>query len=308
MAKVAAAATDPYRPLLAQIVVSKRCNLACGYCYEHDDHSPPVPMHRLRRWVQQLQRLRVVFVTLNGGEPLLNPDVVDLVHHIQRSGMIPMMNSNGMLLTEELIHDLGRAGLLGIQISCDGMVDNDSTRKTMQHLRPKLDLLAEHARFRVRVNTVLGSAPPQEAIEAIRIVLGYGFDAQCSLIRDASGAALPLSAETQEAYATIRGMGGRLPSFLHDDFQVKLVRGEQVRWKCRSGARYFHVDGDGLVHVCQPRTGTPGKPLEDYDRRDIEKYFHMYKPCSPRCPHAYAHIGSRLDGWRHQAAGAADER
>ncbi len=31
---IISAAADPYRPLLAQIVVTKRCNLSCGYCFE----------------------------------------------------------------------------------------------------------------------------------------------------------------------------------------------------------------------------------------------------------------------------------
>ena len=30
------------RPLLVQLVVTRRCNLACGYCHEYDDVSPPV--------------------------------------------------------------------------------------------------------------------------------------------------------------------------------------------------------------------------------------------------------------------------
>ncbi len=30
-----------YNPLLAQMVVTRRCNLSCGYCNEYDDFSPP---------------------------------------------------------------------------------------------------------------------------------------------------------------------------------------------------------------------------------------------------------------------------
>ena len=38
-----------YNPLLAQVVVTRRCNLACGYCNEYDDFSPPVPTADLDR-------------------------------------------------------------------------------------------------------------------------------------------------------------------------------------------------------------------------------------------------------------------
>ncbi len=292
---------DPYRPLLAQIVVTKRCNLSCAYCYEHDAVSPPVPLPTLREWIGHLERLRVVFVTLNGGEPLLHPDVVAIVSAIRHRGMTPMMNSNGFLLTEELVRALGRAGLFGLQISLDTLEPNETTNKALSLLRPKLELLAKHATFRVRVNTVLGSGPPSEAVQAVRVATEMGFDAQCSLVRDPSGSAVPLDPSTQEAYQEIRRLGGRLPAYLNDGFQLPLVRGEAVPWKCRSGARYFHVCADGLVHLCQPNEGTPGKALADYTVADIKKYFRQYKQCSPRCPHAYAHIGGRMDTWRRQS-------
>ena len=42
--KLAKAALDRDRPVLVQIVVTRRCNLACGYCYEYDKVSKPVPL------------------------------------------------------------------------------------------------------------------------------------------------------------------------------------------------------------------------------------------------------------------------
>lgn len=298
--KIAAAGLDTSRPLLAQIVITKRCNLSCGYCFEYDKVSKPVDLEILKRRMDEFKRLRVVFVTLNGGEPLLHPNIVELVQYISDLGMIPMINTNGWLLKPGLIHALNNAGLFGMQISCDSMEDNDITRKSMKRLRPKLGLLQANAKFRVRINGVFGSTPPEEVIEVAKTTLTYDFDFQCSLVRDESGSALPLSKEYQEAYLKIRALKGRLPALLHDRFQLPLIRGEEVNWKCRSGARYFHVDAEGMVHLCQPRTGTPGKRLEDYTQDDINYFFNMEKPCSKRCPHAYAHIGSRMDSFRKQ--------
>lgn len=298
--KIARAALDTTRPLLAQIVITKRCNLSCGYCFEYDKVSKPVDLEILKLRINELKRLRTVFVTLNGGEPLLHPNIVALVCYINRLGMIPMINSNGWLLKPALIQELNAAGLYGMQLSCDSLEDNETTRKSMKRLRPKLDLLKKQAEFKVRINGVLGSTPPEEIIEVAQIVLGYGFDFQCSLIRDENGQAIALDPNMQEAYKTIRALKGRLPALLNDSFQLPLVRGEAVQWKCRSGARYFHIDENGLVHLCQPRTGTPAKRIEDYTTDDIRYHFNQEKTCSARCPHAYAHIGSRLDTFRPQ--------
>lgn len=41
---VATALRHRYQPINAHIVPIRRCNLACAYCNEFDDHSPPVPL------------------------------------------------------------------------------------------------------------------------------------------------------------------------------------------------------------------------------------------------------------------------
>jgi MoaA/NifB/PqqE/SkfB family radical SAM enzyme len=147
---------------------------------------------------------------------------------------------------------------------------------------------------------VLGSSPGEEVVQVAEEILDLGFDFQCSLVRDESGSAIPLDQDSQDAYMRIRKLKGRLPAMLHDSFQIPLIKGDDVNWKCRSGARYFHVDTEGLVHLCQPRTGNPAKRLEDYTVEDIKQHFYTEKSCSARCPHAYAHIGSRLDKFRNQ--------
>ncbi|TGE04112.1 radical SAM protein [Hymenobacter fodinae] len=298
--KMAKAALDRDRPVLVQIVVTRRCNLACGYCYEYDKVSKPVPLEELKARVDTLRKLKAVFVTLNGGEPLLHPDIAELVRYIAEAGMVPMINTNGHVLKAQLIKKLNEAGLFGMQLSCDSLEDNEVTEKSMRRLRPKLELLREHAQFMVRVNGVLGSGNPAEMEQVANIVVGLGFGFQCSLMRDSSGQALPLSDEALQAYLRIRALKGRLPQVLNDNFQLPLARGESKPWKCRAGARHFEVDGAGLVHLCQPKTGSPAKPLAEYSVQDIRSQFECGKSCSARCPIAYAHLGSRLDGFRRQ--------
>src|SRR5215471_14841149 len=94
---------DPHRPLLVHLVVTRRCNLACGYCTEYDHVSAPVPLPVLQERIDQLSRLRTVVVTLTGGETLLHPDVDALVAHVRQRGMTPAINTNGFLLTADRI-------------------------------------------------------------------------------------------------------------------------------------------------------------------------------------------------------------
>ncbi len=296
------AAAQPDRPLVANLVVTRRCNLSCGYCFEYDDVSPPVPLATLQERIDHLARLRTVFVTLTGGEPLLHPDIAEVVAYVRARGMTPVMNTNGFLLSKEKIEALAAAGLYAMQVSVDNVTPNETTMKSLKPLLPKLKVLAEHAAFKVRINSVLGSGPPEEALEVARAALELGFDTKCSLMRDARGEPVPLDARAHEIYQEIQKLEGRAPSYLSEDFQLPLLRGDGVDWKCRAGARFFHVCENGLVHWCAPRTGNPGKPLADYTVEDIRRAFHQRKWCASRCPVPYAHQASRMDAWRPQSA------
>ncbi|RYE25631.1 MAG: radical SAM protein [Sphingobacteriales bacterium] len=301
---LAKAALDKDRPVLAQIVVTRRCNLSCGYCYEYDKVSKPIPIDVLKQRIDKLKKLKTVFVTLNGGEPLLHPQIHELVAYINKLGMVPMINSNGHALKLPLIEKLNDAGLFGMQISCDSLEDNDVTQKSLRRLQPKLELLKEHAQFVVRINGVLGSANPKEVEQVAQRIVDYGFIFQCSLMRDSNGQAMPLSDEAKEVYQNIRRIKGRLPKALNDDFQLALARGEEIQWKCRAGARHFEIDPEGLVHLCQPKTAQYSKPLLDYTVNDIRQHYNGCKDCTARCPIAYAHLGSRIDHYRSQNAQA----
>src|SRR5581483_11659665 len=62
-------------PILAHIIPMRRCNLACAYCNEFDDHSKPVPLDVMYERIDRLAALGTTIITISGGEPLLHPDL-----------------------------------------------------------------------------------------------------------------------------------------------------------------------------------------------------------------------------------------
>ena len=90
-------------PILAQIVPIRRCNLACTYCNEYDKHSPPVALATMRERIDHLARLRTANIEISGGEPLLHPDLDELIRHIRGTGALAGLITNGYLLNEKRI-------------------------------------------------------------------------------------------------------------------------------------------------------------------------------------------------------------
>src|SRR5215510_10867016 len=117
----ARAMASKYHPILAQIVPIRRCNLACTYCNEFDAVSAPVPLAEMQRRVDRLAELGTTIITISGGEPMLHPELDEIILHIRRRGAIATLITNGYLLTAARIHRLNRAGLDYLQISIDNV-------------------------------------------------------------------------------------------------------------------------------------------------------------------------------------------
>ncbi len=145
-------------PILAHIIPIRRCNLSCAYCNEYDNFSKPLPLETMFRRLDKLAGLGTSIITISGGEPLLHPELEEIIRHIRVRGMIAGMITNGYLLTQARIESLNKAGLEHLQISIDNVNPDDVSKKSLKVLDQKLRLLAQHAVFQVNINSVLGSA------------------------------------------------------------------------------------------------------------------------------------------------------
>src|SRR5437660_8260481 len=96
-------------PFLVHIIPTRRCNLACTYCNEFDDFSPPVSLEEMKKRLDILAGMGTSIITISGGEPLLHPELDEIIRHIRRRGMIAGMITNGFLLTRNRIQELNDA-------------------------------------------------------------------------------------------------------------------------------------------------------------------------------------------------------
>ena len=299
MARVfASAIRSRQRPILAQIVPMRRCNLSCSYCNEFDKTSDPVPLDRMLARIDRLADLGTLLVDLSGGEPLLHPGADELIARIRHRGMMAGLLTNGYLLSVDRIQRLNRAGLDRLQISIDNVKPDDVSVKSLKVLDRKLELLAEHAQFDVNINTVVGNGVGQteDALVIARRARELGFGTSVGVIHDAAGQIVPLDAERQRVHEEISKLGRGFYSHAHDHlFQKNLIAGQSNDWQCRAGARYLYVCEDGLVHWCSQQRGMPAIPLDRYGAADLEREFRSVKSCAPHCTVSCVHRVSLVD-------------
>lgn len=310
---VARAFASTEHPLLAHIIPIRRCNLACQYCNEFDDFSKPVPTETMFRRIDKLAELGTSVVTISGGEPLLHPELDDIIGRIRKNGIVAGLITNGYLLVAKRIQALNRAGLEWLQISIDNVTPDDVSKKSLKVLDRKLELLAEHADFHVNINSVVGGGVrnPQDALVIGRRAMELGFSSTVGIIHDGDGQLQPLTDEERTVYHEMKALEKR--SFTRvNSFQDNIAQGRPNQWRCRAGARYLYICENGLVHYCSQQRGYPAVPLENYTLADIRREYLLEKSCAPHCTVSCVHQVSIFDSWRAPqqpaavAAGAAN--
>src|SRR3984893_3627321 len=191
---IAKALASTKHPFLVHIIPMRRCNLDCGYCNEYDNVSKPVPLEEMKRRLDFLADMGTSVITISGGEPLMHPELEEVIRHIRRRGMIAGMITNGFLLSVDRIHKLNAAGLEHLQISIDNVTPDDMSLKSLKTLDSRLEMLQKHAVFQVNINSVLGSGVknPQDALTIAQRAVGLGFTSTVGIIHDHKGQLKPL--------------------------------------------------------------------------------------------------------------------
>jgi len=304
-------AMDPTRPMLAQIVVTRKCNLDCGYCNEFDKVSMPVPTEMLFQYVDHLASLGTQVVTFTGGEPLLHPDLDKVVARVNSHDMVCTSITNGFLLTKEWVEKLNDAGLYLLQVSVDNLEPSELSQKSFNLLKKKLPLLTEFAKFNVNINAVLGSSPVAETRELARQIREMGFYMTVGLLHSGNGSLDRGLLEHKDLEPLFKEMSGdRRRKFLHrfgEGWEYGMIRNGESDWKCRAGARYLYIDEFGIVSFCSQRRNDPGIPLLEYTKEYLHRYSTTRKGCELTCTVACVRRASSVDAWRHQESDPAEK-
>lgn len=105
---------------ISWLEVTKACNLYCEGCYRENDPRGHKPLNEVKRDLQVFKRLRKADgVSIAGGDPLVHPDIVEIVRLVAQDGLKPILNTNGLALNRDFLRELKKAGLVGFTFHID---------------------------------------------------------------------------------------------------------------------------------------------------------------------------------------------
>ena len=109
--------------MIVSWMTTNECNLRCKHCYQDADESQEKELttEEARIMIDQIARAGFRIMIFSGGEPLLRPDIFELVAHAASRGLRPVFGTNGTLITEEIALRLKDCGAVAMGISIDSL-------------------------------------------------------------------------------------------------------------------------------------------------------------------------------------------
>ncbi len=125
---------------IAWLEPTAKCNLACHGCYRQNQSDGHKSLEEVASDLDVFQRLRKFdAVSIAGGDPLVHPEVVEIVRMVKERDLKPIINTNGLALDEAMLRELKRAGVFGFTFHIDSKQNRpgwkDSSEVELNELR-----------------------------------------------------------------------------------------------------------------------------------------------------------------------------
>jgi MoaA/NifB/PqqE/SkfB family radical SAM enzyme len=276
------------KPIACHLYVTDRCNLDCFYCTEYDNSVPHPSREDLKKWIQKIKELGCIRIGLQGGEPLLHPDIVEIIQYCKALDLNTSMSTNGFMLTPTLIQDLENAGLDSLQISIDRMTPIPSTRKSLKTIIPKLELL-KNSKLRFSISGVLFKETLNEAKKVLDYGLSHGISTHVRLVHASATGHFRVDPGEKDALKSLidfqmqeKKQGHKIHTSWHLlKYQNALLNGESVDWTCIAGYKYFFVSAQGKFWLCSTNR-QPNTDIMNITPELLRNYFYK-KACQDGC-------------------------
>jgi SynChlorMet cassette radical SAM/SPASM protein ScmF len=107
--------------------LTEGCNLACRHCwiapkYQHDKSIYAyLSIDLIKSVIEQSKPLGLTNVKLTGGEPLLHPQIADIIGFVSKEGLRLNLETNGVLCTPEIARVIAGSNQPFVSVSLDGI-------------------------------------------------------------------------------------------------------------------------------------------------------------------------------------------
>ena len=117
--------TKKFVPLVMSWNVTRECNMKCSHCYINATEKGlknELTTQEGKMLMDQIRQVSSPLLILSGGEPLLRPDIYELISYGSSKGLKMGLGSNGSLIDDDTAGKLKAAGIATVSISLDSHI------------------------------------------------------------------------------------------------------------------------------------------------------------------------------------------
>ncbi|MBF0197602.1 MAG: radical SAM protein [Planctomycetes bacterium] len=105
-------------PGLASLSITDTCDYSCDHCFAYDQPGRDLSTEEWKNIISQSLEMGAFTIIINGGEPLMRPDLPEIISSIDRQKATCLLYTNGSMLKSR-VKELYAAGLRRVAVSID---------------------------------------------------------------------------------------------------------------------------------------------------------------------------------------------
>jgi mycofactocin radical SAM maturase len=175
-------------PICLTWEITYACNLRCVHCLSSSGRRAPdeLTTAEAMRLIDDWAEMRIFYINVGGGEPMVRPDFFALMEHAVDRGVGVKFSTNGSRIDAAAARWVASTDYLDVQISLDGVdaVVNDAIRGdgSYANARHAMDLLAAEG-FPFKLNHVVTRRSVDRLDELHALAVGYGAQLRLTRLR-----------------------------------------------------------------------------------------------------------------------------
>lgn len=266
-------------PIYVQFAVSNKCNLRCSMCNALASRKGEreLDLSEIEKLANILKNLEVAIIVLTGGEPLIRKDSPEIIKLFSDRGMEVRLQTNGILVDEEIVKNLIQSGLREVTISLDSLDAQKYDEITgvvgsWQRIIKGIALFSQYLPEKANmsgINVVVSKRNIEEVPKIIEFVARIGFYASLIPIHISNNASeefivrknspdfkfhpedFPMIDRIYEKIISMKKNGFNIyNSYRYLSESKEFLKNNKVNWRCDSPFLYFSISPSGNFLPC----------------------------------------------------------
>jgi MoaA/NifB/PqqE/SkfB family radical SAM enzyme len=252
------------RPFVLSHGINRRCNLRCRFCEYWSKPGMEMTTPEILRMLEDAKSFGIGAYNAWTAEPLLRPDLPDILRHAKGLGLITSLVTNGVLLKN-------RAGELAdldyLSVSLDGIKSHKDLRNADPDLIIDGIIAARDAGHEILINCVISRKNLHELDDLVALARSLGVWISFEPINespgidknvwDELGIGKDVKPEYEQAIEQLIDLKKSGAPIINSQTYLKMIKAQKADFRCHASDIVLHVSADGAIANCR----VEGAPL-----------------------------------------------